>query len=199
MIARMPAFSAFSVMRLFAGPFWWYLISFYRTAGAAAGTLRPGSVGGRMDIMVPVKQKAIAPLLALVLGSVLSAQQPATEHVTVYRVATCGCCSKWVEHLKANGFSVTEHVIEDRNTAPARERVPEQLRSCHTATVGRYVVEGHVPADVIKDLLRKQPDIEGIAVPGMPAGSPGMESPNPQPYEIIAFDKAGRTSTFARR
>jgi hypothetical protein len=94
---------------------------------------------------------------------------------------------------------VTDNIVEQRDEAPPRKRVPEQLRSCHTATVGKYVVEGHVPADVIKDLLRQQPELEGIAVPGMPLGSPGMESATPQPYEVIAFDKNGRTSTFARR
>jgi hypothetical protein len=157
--------------------------------------------------MTPVKHKAIVTLFFVGLVSALSAQKPATgsaqkgagEHVTVYRVASCGCCSKWVDHLKGAGFSVTDIVVENRDDSPARKRVPKELQSCHTATVGKYVVEGHVPADVIKDLLRQQPDVEGIAVPGMPAGSPGMESPNPQPYEIIAFDKTGRTSVFARR
>lgn len=126
-------------------------------------------------------------------------RNPTAEHVTVYRVRTCGCCGKWAEHLKAAGFDVTVHVIDNVENAPGRARVPEKLRSCHTATVGRYLVEGHVPADVIKDLLRRRPAIAGIAVPGMPPGSPGMESPHPQPYEVVAFDEKGGTSTFARR
>lgn len=135
-----------------------------------------------------------------------SSQAPAAPHatsaadtVTVYRVATCGCCTKWIAHLKEAGFTVTDHVIENRDDAPPRPRVPADLRSCHTATLGRYVIEGHVPADVIKDLMRKQPDVEGIAVPGMPAGSPGMESPNPVPYDVIAFDKSGQKTVFARK
>lgn len=128
-----------------------------------------------------------------------AAKKPAAEHITVYRVRTCGCCGKWAEHLKTAGFDVTVHVIDNVDDAPGRARVPEKLRSCHTATVGRYLVEGHVPADVIKDLLRRRPAVAGIAVPGMPAGSPGMESPNPQPYEVVAFDEKGVTSTFARR
>lgn len=146
-------------------------------------------------------QTIIVTLLAAALGGAAAAQPetPAVEHVTVYRVSTCTCCGKWIEHLKAAGFAVTDHIVENRDDAPARARVPEQLRSCHTATVGRYVIEGHVPADVIKDLLRRQPAVEGIAVPGMPPGSPGMESSDPQPYEVVAFDKTGRTSTFARR
>jgi hypothetical protein len=128
------------------------------------------------------------------------AQTPPTAgHVTVYRKATCGCCGKWVDHLKAAGFEVTVHVVDNVDTTPGRDRVPASLRSCHTGTVGRYAIEGHIPADVVKDLLKKRPDVDGIAVPGMPAGSPGMESPNPVKYEVIAFDKQGRTSTFAWR
>ena len=118
--------------------------------------------------------------------------------VTVYRTPTCGCCGKWVEHLKTAGFTVSDHIVHTLDKAEGRERVPEQLRSCHTAHVGRYVVEGHIPADVVKDLVRKRPNVEGIAVPGMPAGSPGMESPYPVAYDVIAFDKNGTRSTFAR-
>ena len=101
--------------------------------------------------------------------------------------------------MRAAGFQVTDHLVDKIDDAPGRNRVPEKLRSCHTGTVGRYAIEGHIPADVIKDLLRTRPAIDGIAVPGMPLGSPGMESPTPQPYEVIGFDKLGRTSTFARR
>ena len=127
-------------------------------------------------------------------------RRAAKDHVTVYRVSTCGCCGKWAEHLKRAGFNVTVNIVDNVDSVEARHRVPERLRSCHVAFVGAYAVEGHVPADVIKDLLVKHPaDVDGIAVPGMPLGSPGMESPTPQPYEIIAFDKKGRLSIFARR
>lgn len=148
------------------------------------------------------------PLTAIVMVVLAMAVPPqatppsetaAAEQVTVYRVKTCGCCGKWVEHLKAAGFAVTDHIVERRDASPDREKVPPALRSCHTARVGRYVVEGHMPADVIEDLLRQHPEVEGIAVPGMSAGSPGMESPDPVPYEVIAFDKDGYTSVFARR
>jgi hypothetical protein len=77
--------------------------------------------------------------------------------------------------------------------------VPEKLYSCHTALVQSYVIEGHVPADLIHRLLKERPALAGLAVPGMPVGSPGMEGANPQPYEVISFDKAGRTSVYARR
>jgi hypothetical protein len=99
----------------------------------------------------------------------------------------------------AAGFDVAIKVVDDVARVEGRNRVPEELRTCHVAFVGPYVVEGHVPADVIKDLLRRRPAIDGIAVPGMPKGSPGMESPTPEPYDVIAFDKKGTTTTFARR
>ena len=138
-------------------------------------------------------------------GSAAAAQKTtkpagaAGQAITVYRTATCGCCGKWVDHLKASGFAPTVHMVETMDTAPVRKRLPESLRSCHTATLDGYIVEGHVPADVIRQLLRDRPRVEGIAVPGMPAGSPGMESNTPQPYDVLAFDAAGKTSVFAKR
>lgn len=149
-------------------------------------------------------------LLALLLagpldfGQASPAKRPgptkaAAETVTVYRSRTCGCCGKWVQHMRDNGFDVVEHIVEQIENAPNRDRVPQKLQSCHIATVRGYIVEGHVPADVVKDMLKKRPEIEGIAVPGMPAGSPGMESPYPQPYEVIAFTKQGKTFVFAKR
>ena len=125
--------------------------------------------------------------------------KPAAETVTVYRSRTCGCCGKWVQHMKDNGFAVVEHIVEQIENAPNRDRVPQKLQSCHIATVGGYLVEGHVPADVVKEMLKKRPEIEGIAVPGMPAGSPGMESPYPQAYDVVAFTKQGKSFVFAKR
>jgi hypothetical protein len=121
------------------------------------------------------------------------------ELITVYRSKTCGCCSKWVEHLKQAGLEAKEHVIENIDTAPERDRVPSDLRSCHIAKVRSYLIEGHVPADVIKDLLKKKPALVGLAVPGMPAGSPGMESPTPVPYAIIGWERTGTRLIFAKR
>ena len=124
---------------------------------------------------------------------------PAPQAITIYKTATCGCCTKWVDHLKAAGFNPTVHVVENMSQSPITKGVPDALRSCHTATLEGYLVEGHVPADVIKQLVKEKPRVEGIAVPGMPAGSPGMESPNPEPYDVIAFDAAGKTKVFAKR
>lgn len=121
----------------------------------------------------------------------------AGQPITVYKTATCGCCGKWVDHLTQAGFAPTVHVVESANAAPPAKDVPPQLRSCHSATLEGYNVEGHVPADVIRRLLKERPKVKGIAVPGMPAGSPGMESPNPVPYDVIAYDASGQTSVFA--
>jgi hypothetical protein len=148
-------------------------------------------------------------LLALVIlaapGRVVAQQKtqkkPAPKPVTahVYMSPTCGCCGLWADHMKAAGFSVTREVTPDLDAVPPRKRVPEELRSCHTAVVGKYLVEGHVPADVIRTLLRDAPAVAGIAVPGMPIGSPGMEGPGARPYAIVAFRANGTTYEFARR
>lgn len=144
-------------------------------------------------------------LVALTLGTwagpqARTAKNAPGDHVTVYRVKTCNCCGKWAEHLRAAGFGVTVNIVDNVANVEGRNRVPAQLRTCHVAFVGPYAIEGHVPADVVRDLLKKRPrGVTGLAVPGMPLGSPGMESPTPQPYEILAFDKNGATSVFARR
>jgi hypothetical protein len=128
-----------------------------------------------------------------------AAPAAAGQAVTVHLTPTCGCCGKWVEHLKAAGFNVTTNVTTKLDAVPERQRVPSQLRTCHTAVVGPYLVEGHVPVDVIQKMLKEKPKVAGIAVPGMPIGSPGMEGPNPRPYSVVAFTADGATSEFARR
>lgn len=119
--------------------------------------------------------------------------------VTVYKSPTCGCCGAWVEHLRAHGFSVIEQNRDDMSIVKSRLGVPQDLWSCHTATVGDYVVEGHVPAEDLARLLAEAPDgVAGISVPGMPAGSPGMEVEGfSQPYTVWAFGE-GEHSEFAR-
>jgi hypothetical protein len=146
----------------------------------------------------------LAAALLIAGAPVAGAQQqkktaaPASDG-TVWLSPTCGCCGKWTDHMQAAGFKLTREVTTDLDGSPARKRVPESLRSCHTALVGGYVIEGHVPADVVRKLLKEQPKIVGIAAPGMPMGSPGMEGPNPQPYSIVAFNADGTTYEFARR
>ena len=118
--------------------------------------------------------------------------------MTVYKSASCGCCSLWVAHLEAAGFDVQTHDRNDMSELKDRLGVPGRLRSCHTAKVGRYVIEGHVPAADIQRLLETRPDVAGLAVPGMPMGSPGMEGGAPQPYTVFAYDGYGRLREFAR-
>ena len=145
------------------------------------------------------KRREFLRLLTVALaGSPLIAwAENAGPAVQVYKSATCGCCSKWVEHLRAAGFTVEATNVADVNPYKQEHGVPPQLASCHTALVDGYVVEGHVPADDVIKMLRQRPEIIGIAVPGMPMGSPGMESPNPEYYETITFNAAGPAAVFA--
>jgi hypothetical protein len=106
-----------------------------------------------------------------------------------------------VGHLRANGFEVREENVADLAPIKRRLQVPDPLQGCHTAVVGDYVVEGHVPAGLIQRLLRERPAVIGLAVPGMPAGAPGMETPGraAERYDVLTFDRSGRTTVFARR
>lgn len=119
--------------------------------------------------------------------------------VDVYKSPTCGCCNEWIAHLKDNGFEVRAHDVADMTVHKRRLGVPPSLRSCHTAEVNGYLVEGHVPAKEIKRLLQEKPNARGLAVPGMPVGSPGMEMGNRKDhYEVLLVDKQGNTRTYAR-
>ena len=120
--------------------------------------------------------------------------------ITVYKDPSCGCCKKWVEHLRANGFVPEVHDRSDMDALKDSLGVPAALRSCHTGVVGKYVIEGHVPAADVKQLLAATPvKTMGIAVPGMPAGSPGMEmGGRVDRYDVIAFAPGGATRIFAR-
>lgn len=123
----------------------------------------------------------------------------APTEITVYKTPTCGCCTAWVEHLQKSGFAVKAKDVPDLSALKRHYGVTSELASCHTAFVGGYVIEGHVPADVIAKLLEEKPHVKGIAVPGMPMGSPGMEGPRKDPYDVIAFDSTGRTRVFVSR
>ena len=140
-------------------------------------------------------------------AAALAVHQPASPRpgdwpvVTLYKNPTCHCCAEWAEHLEANGFRVDVRQGANLIQVKAEHGVAASLSSCHTALVGDYVVEGHVPADVIAQLLRERPEIRGLAVPGMPAGVPGMPDPgrNRKPYEIHAIGQDGSTSLYATR
>jgi len=143
-----------------------------------------------------LRSVVLALLAALAPAAPAAAEAPPAVHV--YKTPKCGCCDAWVDHLKANGFRVTTENLADLTMVKQMHRVPRPLHSCHTATVGGYVVEGHVPAADVKRLLAEKPKAVGIAVPDMPIGSPGMEGPNPVPYEVYRFDARGNTEVFAR-
>ncbi|TNF98004.1 MAG: DUF411 domain-containing protein [Gammaproteobacteria bacterium] len=119
------------------------------------------------------------------------------ESITVYKSPTCGCCTKWVNHLQANGFEVETIDLQDMNPVKVEAGISRQLASCHTAKTGGYVIEGHVPADDIKRLLKERPDVAGLTVPGMPMGSPGMEGNRKDNYDVLTFTKTGETTVFS--
>lgn len=121
----------------------------------------------------------------------------AAEVATVYKSPTCGCCSKWVTHLERAGFKVETHDRNDMHVVKDELGVPPELRSCHTAEIGGYAIEGHVPADDILRLLQQRPQVSGLAVPGMPTGSPGMEGGTPDAYSVLTFDGEGNNAVFA--
>ncbi len=144
-------------------------------------------------------------ILVAAAGSALAfaipreAAQRVLPTVIVYKSASCGCCGKWIEHLQRAGFTVEAHDTDSLSDVMAAFGVPSSLASCHTAKVGSYVIEGHVPADLIAKALREHPPIAGLAVPGMVIGSPGMEGGTPQHYDVVAWTASGKTSVYATR
>ena len=121
-----------------------------------------------------------------------------SKEITVYKSATCGCCAKWIDHLRKHGYKVITHDTEDMSAIKTSLGVPAALGSCHTAVIGKYVIEGHVPAGDIDRLLKTKPKIAGLAAPGMPNGSPGMENGRVDRYDVIAFAPGKKSSVFAR-
>jgi hypothetical protein len=120
--------------------------------------------------------------------------------ITVYKSSTCGCCTKWVDHIRANGFGPVVHDEEEMDALKDKLKVPEGVRSCHTAQIDGYLIEGHVPASDIRRLLAERPKTAGLAVPGMPPLTPGMAPPGEEPrdYEVVSFQTDGSTKLFAR-
>ena len=137
-------------------------------------------------------------LLTVSLTAADQARQPAPM-LSVFKTPTCGCCSKWVDHMRQNGFNVHVTDLNDLSAIKTKHGVPSRLQSCHTGLVNGYVVEGHIPAADVKRLIKEKPAVAGIALPGMPAGSPGMEVPGitAPAYQVLSFDKAGATKVFA--
>ena len=138
-------------------------------------------------------------LAVLAAGIAMPVGAQAGPTVDVVKSPTCGCCNGWIAHMRQAGFQVRVRDVPDTTPFARRLGVPDDLRSCHTASVGGYAVEGHVPAADIRRLLRERPQAAGIAVPGMPMGSPGMEQGGRvDPYHVIAFTKDGKKTVFAK-
>ena len=126
-----------------------------------------------------------------------------TRKVVSYRSASCGCCKKWINHLRDNGLEVVDNIVEDVSVIKNQYQIPNNLRSCHSAQIANYTIEGHVPIESINKLFREKPNINGIAVPGMPIGSPGMEmhshhshSHDYENYKVVSFSKTDKTKIF---
>lgn len=154
--------------------------------------------------MVPLTRRQIllsaSAVVVTLCSRVLAAAQAgsALPDVTVYKDPNCGCCSQWGAHMERASFTVKYVNTADMGAIRTKYRVPRTLQSCHTAVVGGFVVEGHVPADDVKRLIRTRPQVLGVAVPGMPIGSPGMEQGSRrQSYAVMTFDAAGKTTIFA--
>jgi hypothetical protein len=121
-------------------------------------------------------------------GAAFAGSAPQPPEITVYKSPTCGCCEGWIGHLREQGFRVRPKDREDMRAIKSRHGVPAALESCHTSVVGGYVVEGHVPIEAVVKLRTERPDIKGIALPGMPSGTPGMPGPKFAPYEVKLLD-----------
>lgn len=130
---------------------------------------------------------------------VASAPAAALVPIKVYKDPGCGCCKEWVKHLEQNGFTVETVDMPDLSAVKAKYGVMPEIQACHTAVVGGYTVEGHVPADLILKMLKEKPAIAGLAVAGMPSGSPGMEGATRERYDVLTFDRAGHTTVYAQR
>ena len=137
-------------------------------------------------------------LSVFLLAAAFSAAAQTLPTVEMYKNPYCGCCGQWAEHMRKNGFQVVAHDVEDITAKRASLGMPASVGSCHTAKVGGYLLEGHVPAADVRRLLKEKPKALGLAVPGMPAGSPGMDIPNSPPYETLLVAKDGGTTVFAR-
>jgi hypothetical protein len=156
-----------------------------------------------MSTIGGMKLAVVSGIVGVVLGlaSVVAAQRPAPLVMEVYKSPTCGCCSVWVDHVRKAGFTTRVTDLDDASldALKAKHGVPRTAQSCHTALVAGYVVEGHAPAAEIHRLLKERPAVRGIAVGGMPIGSPGMEVPGqrPQTYNVVTFDQQGSVKVYS--
>lgn len=140
--------------------------------------------------------------ISIYIGFSLSNKNAVAEtemkEIMVYKSPTCGCCKKWVKHLENEGFNVTTKNMSNMDPIKNEIGVKRQFQSCHTAKIGKYFIEGHVPAKDIKKLLKDKPNIKGLAAPGMPMGSPGIEGPRKDKYDVVAVDKNDNATVYSR-
>lgn len=136
--------------------------------------------------------------VSIYIGFNLTNKNAYAEDIMVYKSPTCGCCKKWVKHLREEGFNVKTKDYHDMKPIKQTLGVKSQFQSCHTAKIGKYFIEGHVSASDIKRLLKEKPDIKGLSVPGMPMGSPGMEGHRKDKYDVIAIDKNNNAMVFSK-
>jgi hypothetical protein len=144
-----------------------------------------------------MKRLPIVVALLLSLGLPWHAAAEDLPKMTVWKSPWCGCCGNWIDHMRAAGFEVEVEDVEDLGMVKRMASVPDELQSCHTARVGNYTVEGHVPASDIIRLLEERPDALGLVVPGMPSGSPGMENGEHDPYDVLMLRQDGETEVFS--
>jgi hypothetical protein len=156
----------------------------------------------RKPTTVTVLVLVVASAVMTVSAQSSRAKAPAApaKDVRVFKQVGCGCCELWAQHMRKAGFTVTVSEAPDLERIKREQSVPASMGSCHTSLVGGYVIEGHVPADVVQQLLTERPKVKGIVVPGMPIGSPGMEQGSTkQRYSVFTVDAAGQTSLYATR
>jgi len=155
----------------------------------------------KLSIKWKFNTQLLGVFILLSLGSYFSLNVQAEEktpEIVVYKSPTCGCCKKWVKHLRDEGLNVKAVNKPDMNPVKLSFGVKKQYQSCHTAKVGKYFIEGHVPAKDIKKLLKEKPNAKGLAVPGMPMGSPGMEGHRKDNYSVLLIDKANKSKIYSQ-
>lgn len=138
-----------------------------------------------------------APLFLVGLMATTTSYAAELPVMTVYKSPTCRCCTKWVNYMRKQGFEVKAQDMKDLKSIKSISGVKREFASCHTATVGGYIVEGHVPAADVKRILAEKPEAKGITAPGMPMGSPGMEGPRKDKYQVLTFDEKGISGVYA--
>lgn len=157
-------------------------------------------VSGRRTFLREFVGMAAALVVAPIIARQLHAESSAAPvKIHVYKDKSCGCCKEWVKHMEKAGFAVTAEDAPNMDAIKKKLGVPSAMGSCHTAVVGDYLVEGHVPADIVQIMLKEKPAALGLAVPGMPQGSPGMEGPVKEKYNVMLFERSGKSRVYASR